>query len=204
MTMADMFNKLGELLDGDLDEMLDSEFDEFRRDVKRVSEEVDGKERIVFDKIFDNGISTHYPTIGGTLKNAEGNVVADIEHGIADASTFEINVRLVIKEDIWDRVEVVCGGNALDVDTSPMPDGRYKVRKRVNGYKPAVLDEEYVIELRKFNSAKEFMAWVETLDTDNIRALRQIYYDKWNFDSGDDKDRLYYALLDDELQGRKK
>jgi hypothetical protein len=84
-----------------------------------------------------------------------------------------------------------------------MSDGRYKVRKRVNGYKPAILDEEYVIELRKFDSTKDFWAWVETLDTDDIRAFRQIYYDKWNFDSGDEKDRMYYVLLDEELQGRK-
>ena len=85
-----------------------------------------------------------------------------------------------------------------------MDDGRYKVTKRVNGYKPAVLDEEYVIELPKYKTAKEFMAWVETLDVDDVRAFRQIYYDRWNFDSGDEKDRMYYALLDEELQGRKK
>lgn len=193
----DVFEKLDQLIEGELDEL--------KGDVKRANQEKqDGKERIPFNKIIDGGISTPYPTIGGELLDADGNVVANIEHGITDAATFEINVRLVINKDIWDRVEVVCEGNALDVDTSPMSDGRYKVRKRVNGYKPAVLDEEYVIELRKFDSTKDFWTWVETLDTDDIRALRQIYYDRWNFDSGDEKDRMYYALLDEELQGRKK
>jgi hypothetical protein len=188
-----------------LDDLLEKDIDERKGDVRRANqEESDGKERIAFDKIINGGLSNPGIKIGGELTDREGNPVADIEPGFTDGDTFEINVRLVIKKDIWERVEVVCEGNALDVDTSPMPDGRYKVRKRVNGYKPAVLDEEYVIELQKFNSAKEFMAWVETLDTDDIRALRQIYYDKWNFDSGDDKDRLYYALLDDELQGRRK
>jgi len=192
-----IFDKLDDVLDFDLDDL-----DRIARGLDQ--EEADGKERIPFDSIIDGGLATPYPKIGGDLTNAEGEPVATIEPGFVDRETFEINVRLVVKRDIWDRVEVVCEGNAIDVDTSPMDDGRYKVTKRVNGYKPAVLDEEYVIELPKYKTAKEFMAWVETLDVDDVRAFRQIYYDRWNFDSGDEKDRMYYALLDEELQGRKK
>jgi hypothetical protein len=191
--MVDIFYKLDKLLEGDPRETAE--------DIKQ--EKMTGKEEVRLDEITSE-LSHIGFEIGGEVKNSEGDVVAKAHAGDPDPGSFELNIRLVVPASMWHRVEVICEGNALDVDTSPMSDGRYKVRKRVNGYKPAILDEEYVIELRKFNSTKEFMAWIETLDTDDIRALLQIYYDKWNFDSGDEKDRMYYALLEEELQGRKK
>ncbi len=186
--MDNIFDKLDDLLEGD------------RAKIPKITS---GKEEVRLDKITSE-LSHIGFEIGGELKTAEGELVAKAEAGDHDPGSFELNIRLVVPASMWHRVEVICEGNALDVDTSPMPCGRYNVRKRVNGYRPAVLDQEYVIELRKFDSTKEFMAWVETLDSDEIRALRQIYYDRWNFDSGDQKDRMYYALLEEELQGRKK
>lgn len=139
----------------------------------------------------------------GTIRNKGAEKVADLKVDL-DANSMNVKYRLRVPNDKWDELEVVCTGNAMDVSTEPLSDGRYRVKRRLRGYKPAVVDEETILELPTFDSIKDFSAWVETLDTDAVEALRQIYYDRWNFEHGDIKDRLYYELLEEEKKGRRK
>ena len=141
---------------------------------------------------------------GGAIKDSQGQTVATIKPGFTDPNDFSISVRLVIPKSVWDRVEVVCDGNAVDVETEPAADGRYKVKRTLRGYKPAVFKKEETIELREFETTKQFIEWIETLDTDAVEALRQIYYDRWNFDTASQRDRMYYELLEEEKKGRSK
>ena len=119
-----------------------------------------------------------------------------------DPTTFEASYRLVIDHRMWDQVEIVCDGKASEVDTAHIDGDRYRVKRRLHGFRPATVDEEHTIELREFQTTKEFIAWIETLDDDAVEALRQIYYDRWCFDSASQKDRRYYDILEEEKQGR--
>ena len=138
----------------------------------------------------------------GVVRAPDASKLADLRADISPGA-LTVRYRLRVPHDRWDELEVVCTGNALDVSTEPMEDGRYKVNRRLRGYKPAVVDEETILELPSFESTKDFINWVETLDTDAVEALRQIYYDRWTFKTGEPKDRIYYELLEEEKKGRK-
>lgn len=141
--------------------------------------------------------------LGGEVRNDSGEIMATAEVGDAFDAKGNLEYRLTIKERFWNNVTISCEGNAVEVETEPLSDGRYRVRKTVRAYKPAYVSEEETIELPKCESMKDFMSHVESLPTDMVKALRQIYYDKWNFDTGSTRDRMYYELLDEELKGRK-
>ena len=134
----------------------------------------------------------------------DGKKLGELRETNIDPHTFEVKYRLTIHPEMWKHVEVVCDGNATEVQTEPLGDGRYRVKRRLAGYKPSMVDREDTIELREFESTKDFINWIETLSTDDVEALRQIYYDRWTFDTANQKDRMYYELLEEEKKGRKK
>lgn len=147
------------------------------------------------------GIGSTAPTRAET---DDGTVLARASKVLIDPKTFDMRWRLTIPEDVWDYVEVICDGKALELTTSPMSDGRYKVTRTVRGYRPTVIeDEEVIFELRDFSTTKEFIRWMENLTPDSMEAYRQIYYDRWCFDSASHKDRTYYELLEEEMQQSK-
>ena len=138
----------------------------------------------------------------GTVRDKSARPVAKLKTDLNPGS-MDITHRLVIPVDMWDKVEVVCDGNAVEVTTEPAGEGRYRVKRKLRSYKPAVVENEETIELREFETTKQFIEWIESLGTDEVEALRQIYYDRWNFESNDTKTRMYYELLEEEKKGRK-
>ena len=76
------------------------------------------------------------------------------------------------------------------------------MKRTLRGFKPATVIEESEIKLREFETTKEFMNWIENMNTDGVEALRQIYYDRWCFDTASQKDRMYYELLEEETKIR--
>ena len=139
----------------------------------------------------------------GKLEDQHGRIVAKVEP-VIDPNTFNAKLRLIVPPGQWEDVEVVCAGNATSVETEPLGDGRYRVKRKLRGFRPAMMDSEETIELREFETTKQFIEWIEGLDTDSVEALRQIYYDRWNFDTASQKDRMYYELLEEEKKGRQK
>jgi hypothetical protein len=161
----------------------------------------DDPKELSIGNILDGEISFENGGKGVIEDNAEEKI-AQLEMDLS-ADDFSPSWRLMIPAERWEQVEIVCDGNALDVDTEPMPDGRYKVKRTIRGFRPMTVVEESVLELPTFATTREFIAWIETLDTDAIEALRQIYYDRWNFNTASQRDRMYFTLLDEEKQGRK-
>lgn len=139
----------------------------------------------------------------GTFRNSYdepiGIVEEDIDHTNMD---FTLVYRIRVPAESWNSTDIVCDGNAMDVTTSPLPDGRYKVKRTLRGYKPTTIVEESEISLQEHASTKDFVNWIETQDLDTIEALRQIYYDRWCFDTANQKDRMYYEILEEEKQGK--
>ncbi len=140
----------------------------------------------------------------GTVAAPDATPIGELLVKNVDPATFNVRYRLVINPEMWEHVEVVCGGNAAEVDIEPISEDRYRVKTKVAGYVPAWKDEEHELELPTFESTKEFINWIESLDTTSIEALRQIYYDRWTFDTGNQRDRMFYELLEEEKKGRKK
>lgn len=137
------------------------------------------------------------------IHDARGRRVAKTS-SVIDPTTFQTSIRLVIDTLMWPVVDVVCDGNAVEVITKPLGDGRYSVKRTVRGYKPATFEREDTLELREFDTTKQFIEWIESLSTDDVEALRQIYYDQWNFEDNSQKNHMYYELLEEEKSGRKK
>lgn len=137
----------------------------------------------------------------GHLKGEDGTKLACFEKDI-NASTFEPRVRLMVPAETFGNLEVTCDGNALEIHTETNGDGRYTVKRKLRGFKPAIMEDEFEVKLPEIESTKEFIAWIEKLPKDMVEAYRQIYFDKWNFDTGNSKDKIYYELLDEEYKGR--
>lgn len=135
--------------------------------------------------------------------NADGELLAttDTDWDTSKAS-FDLKYRLRVQEKSWDRTDIVCDGNALDVTTTPLPDGRYTVKRTLRGYEPTQIVEETEVMVYDHATTKDFMKWVETCDADTIEAFRQIYYDRWCFDTASQKDRMYYDILEEEKKGK--
>jgi hypothetical protein len=159
-------------------------------------------EDISLEDTIDNiGISSN--TDKGTVHSKDGSVVAQIDAELASGATdFELNFRLRVPKETWERTTIVCDGNAVEVATELAPNGRYIVKRTLRGFKPTKVVEESEIKLREFSTIKEFMNWIENMDNDGVEALRQIYYDRWCFDTASQKDRMYYELLEEEKQIR--
>lgn len=146
----------------------------------------------------DARINTESP-----IENAAGDTVAVTDTTLdASSSDFELKYRLRIQSESWDRTAIVCDGNALDVTTTPLPDGRYTVKRILRGYEPAQIVEETEVHVYDHATTKDFMKWVETCDADTIEAFRQIYYDRWCFDTASHRDKMYYEILEEEKKGK--
>jgi len=138
----------------------------------------------------------------GPVTNGAGVTIAKTETGWDETSSdFDLRYRLRIHPDSWERIEVICDGNAMDVATALLPNGRYKVTRTLRGLKPTTVIEDSEVGLYDHASTKDFIKWVEKQDYDTIEAYRQIYYDRWCFDSGNRKDRMYYEILEEEKKG---
>lgn len=55
-------------------------------------------------------------------------------------------------------------------------------------------------ELRKTGNG--LMEWLELLTLDELEAARQFYWDKWNWDSGLDSDRLLSGIIETKIHYR--
>lgn len=142
------------------------------------------------------------PANSVVTNSAGDNVaVAEIDWDV-EAGSFDLKYRLRIVPEAWDKTDIVCDGNAMDLTTEPLPDGRYKVKKTLRGYVPATVIEENEVSVHDHASTKDFVNWVEKQDYDTIEAYRQIYYDRWCFDSASQKDRMYYEILEEEKKGK--
>jgi hypothetical protein len=130
-----------------------------------------------------------------------GSISSDIH---TDPNTFDLSMfyRLKVAADQWENTTVVCDGNALDITIGTLPDGRYSVKRTVRAYRPATYVEDTVWELKEFETTKDFINYVENLDNDGVEILRQIYYDRWCFDTANQKDRMYFDLLEEEKKIR--
>lgn len=139
---------------------------------------------------------------GHRIESNDGTPVEPVEY-LIDPNTFRPVVRITIPEEKFEDSVIICAANAVEIHTEPMPDGRYKVKRRLRGYKPTIVEDESVIEFKQFGSKKEFIKWMEELPTkDAVDVYRQIYFDRWNFDTGSSEDRFCYELLDEEFKGR--
>lgn len=142
--------------------------------------------------------------LDATIVN-DGNTVGEISSDmITDPNTldFSMRYRLKIAAEHWENTEVVCEGNALDITIGTAGENRYKVTRTVRAFRPAAFVEETEWELTEFNTTKEFVNYVNNLDNDGVEILRQIYYDRWCFDSSSQKDRRYYDILEEEKKER--
>jgi hypothetical protein len=141
-------------------------------------------------------------TMGQSVTSADGTTLAKIEVASTDPNDFSIRWRLRIPSDIWESLDVICDGKAVELTTAPLSDNRYKISKTVRGYTPSVVDEEEILELRTFPRTKHFLLWVDSLTPEAVEAYRQIYFDRWCFDTASHKDRMYFELLDEELKSK--
>lgn len=143
-------------------------------------------------------------TDNNKMYDSNGKLIATIEADIDKSDgSFDLLYELRIPHETWERTTIVCDGNAVDVATDLAQDGRYIVRRTLRGFSPENVVEESEIELKEFANTKEFISYYTELEDDAIEALRQIYYDRWNFDTASQKDRTYYELLEEEKQLRK-
>lgn len=150
-------------------------------------------------RIMDGDVE--WPGKSGEVILDDGTQIATV-HTDLDPKVFSAKLRLVIPAEQYQNLEVMCDGNALEITTEQLPDGRYIMRRKLRGYVPSIMEDEGTIELPEFDTTKDFLEWVEKQSTDMVEALRQIYYDRWNFDTGNQRDRMYYELLDEEKKGR--
>jgi len=160
----------------------------------------DNKERVKISlaRLFQDDAEL-YTTADIVLE--DGTHVASAKRDI-DPNDFSPRLRIMVPVEHYSKIEVVCDGNALDIHTETMPDGRYRMKRKLRGYTPAITEDEQTVEVKEFDSTKAFMEWIEKLPKDMVEAYRQIYYDRWNFGNGNQKDRIYYELLDEEYKGR--
>lgn len=137
------------------------------------------------------------------VTSADGELLATTDTDWDTSQTdFDLKYRLRVQAKSWDRTDIVCDGNALDVTTTPLSDGRYTVKRILRGYAPTTIVEETEVSLYEHASIKDFMKWVEKQDYDTIEAFRQIYYDRWCFDTASHRDKTYYEILEDEKKGK--
>lgn len=137
------------------------------------------------------------------VTSADGELLATTDtEWDTSRGDFDLKYRLRIQAKSWDRTDIVCDGNALDVATTPLPDGRYMVKRILRGYAPAQIVEETEVSLFDHASTKDFVKWVEKQDFDTIEAFRQIYYDRWCFDTANQRDRTFYEILEEEKKGK--
>jgi len=82
-------------------------------------------------------------------------------------------------------------------------DGEFKVFRIIEKMVPKKVKEEMKFKPFGGNDFGEFLEWMNELSNDELEAARQIYYDIWNFKSGDSDDKARFELIEGEQKGRK-
>lgn len=97
---------------------------------------------------------------------------------------------------------VIEGKGVLDVDVERVPDG-YKVKKRVRRWVPQDVEIEEDFEMGPSETITAFYTWATQLDTPDLEAAVQVYYDIWNFENGNTTHQMRYTMLKELLDGRR-
>ena len=82
-------------------------------------------------------------------------------------------------------------------------DGEFKVFRIIEKMVPKKVKEEMKFEPFGGNDFGEFLEWMNKLSNDELEAAHQIYYDIWNFKSGDSDDKARFELIEGEQKRRK-
>lgn len=81
--------------------------------------------------------------------------------------------------------------------------GKFKIYRITEKMVPKKVKEEMVLNLFDGNGFGEFLTWMTNLNNDELEAARQIYFDIWNFKSGDSDDKARFELIEGEQKKRK-
>lgn len=90
---------------------------------------------------------------------------------------------------------------SMEVETCK-ENGSYKIRRYKTKFEKTTEWEEEYFEPFPGNLDK-FQSWIQGVTDDDVEAMRQIYYDMWNFESGTNDDLMKYHLATEELKRRK-
>lgn len=82
-------------------------------------------------------------------------------------------------------------------------DGKFKIYRIIEKMVPQKVKEEMKLKLFDGKDFGEFLTWMTDLNSDELEAARQIYYDIWNFKSGDSDDKARFELIEGEQKKRK-
>lgn len=82
-------------------------------------------------------------------------------------------------------------------------NGEFKVFRITEKMVPEKVKEEMKFKLFEGKDFGEFLGWMTDLSDDELEAARQIYYDIWNFKSGDNNDKVRFELIEGEQKKRK-
>ena len=94
--------------------------------------------------------------------------------------------------------------DSQQISTEPTEEGAYKVKRTVTRFVPAQVTEEMNFVVYEGKDIMEFVDWLRKLTDDELEAARQIYYDRWNFQSGNELHKSYYEAADMEKKKRTK
>lgn len=94
--------------------------------------------------------------------------------------------------------------DSQQISVEPDEDGSYKVKRTVTRFVPAQVTEEMNFTVYEGKDIMEFVDWLRKLTDDELEAARQIYYDRWNFQSGNELHKSYYEAADMENKKRTK
>ena len=94
--------------------------------------------------------------------------------------------------------------DSQQISVEPDEDGSYKVKRTVTRFVPAQVTEEMNFTVYEGKDIMEFVDWLRKLTDDELEAARQIYYDRWNCQSGNELHKSYYEAADRENKKRTK
>jgi len=94
--------------------------------------------------------------------------------------------------------------DSQQITVEPDEEGSYKVKRTVTRFVPAQVTEEMNFSVYEGKDIMEFVDWLRKLSDDELEAARQIYYDRWNFQSGNELHKSYYEASDLEKKKRVK
>ena len=82
-------------------------------------------------------------------------------------------------------------------------NGEFKVFCITEKMVPERVKEKMKFKLFDGKDFGEFLEWMTNLSNNELEAARQIYYDIWNFKSGDSDDKARFELVEGEQKKRK-
>ena len=94
--------------------------------------------------------------------------------------------------------------DSQQISAEPTEEGTYKVKRTVTRFVPAQVTEEMNFVVYEGKDVMEFVDWLRKLTDDELEAARQIYYDRWNFQSGNALHKSFYEASDLEKKKRTK